>query len=71
MRFALLTDFITFTALVQYHAHEDGGIINKITNFPYKLFSKIDKEIKELEEQPDNQTEKYPFVYNSILKEMV
>jgi len=40
-------------------AQEGNGIIDKITNFPSKLFSKIDKKAKSLDEDLTKQTEKY------------
>ncbi len=40
-------------------AQDNSGAIDKITDFPNKLFSVIDKKTKKLDEELDRQTEKY------------
>lgn len=68
MRIALLTALTILNPSVHAHAQEEGGIIDKITNSPGKVFRKIDKRTKQLDKQPVSQTEKHHFIHNSILK---
>jgi hypothetical protein len=60
MRFALLAFFaFTFTLQHLYAQDDNNSVVDKVFNFPDKLFKKIDQKTKSLDQQLQKQTEKY------------
>ena len=59
MRFALLTAFILLCFVLHASAQEDQSFIDKIANFPNKVFNKAQSKAAGLQKQLDKQTEKY------------
>jgi hypothetical protein len=59
MRFALLITFVLLFAALKSYAQEDASLLDKIANFPNKLFSKAQNRAADLQRQLDKQTEKY------------
>ncbi|HVY76219.1 MAG TPA: hypothetical protein VG890_15425 [Puia sp.] len=59
MRKLLLTAIVFGIMFLCAHAQESSSIIDKIADFPNKLFSRLDKKTAELDRQLDKQTEKY------------
>jgi len=59
MRFALLTALILLSAVLCAQVQEQSSFLDKITNFPNKVFRKAQDKAADLQKQLDKQTEKY------------
>ncbi|HXB45341.1 MAG TPA: hypothetical protein VNV85_14850 [Puia sp.] len=60
MRYASLTALIVLSCICLHsYANDSTSILNRITNFPNKLFGKINNKAAELSQRLDKQTEKY------------
>jgi hypothetical protein len=59
MRFVLLTAFVLLFAELKSYSQEEASFVDRIANFPNKLFSKAQNKAADLQKQLDQQTEKY------------
>jgi hypothetical protein len=59
MRFALLTAAFLLIIALRSYAQDEPSFVDKIANFPNKLFSKAQNKASNLQKQLDKQTEKY------------
>jgi hypothetical protein len=55
----ILLNIILFIVSVHLYAQENISVVDKVTDFPDKLFNKLDKKTKQLDGQLEKQTEKY------------
>src|SRR5579863_9361926 len=59
MRFALLTAIALLCTVLTCRAGDSTSLLNRVANFPNRLFNKINNTTANLDKQLDKQTEKY------------